>query len=110
MLLSNEYAISSREVMKNEFLYFDYFSNNLIKALENYRSNIYSYPLPIVIKYCDKIYRTKDYKFLLNDLIDEQILRMHPSIRETMIDYIRREKEDIKLFYKFQEVLHINNQ
>lgn len=70
---------------------------------------MYSYPLPIIVKYCDKIYRTKDYKHLLNELIDEQILKMYPTIRATMIDYILCEKKDVKLFYKYQEVLGISN-
>ena len=85
--------------MKNEFLYFDYFEGKLSQALQEYYNVFYSFPQPIVIKYSSAIYGLKEYRHLLDQLIEKDILKMHPQIRKTVRNYILGYREDIKLLY-----------
>ena len=101
-LLKNKYAISSNEAMKDEFIYFDYFSGKLSDAIYNFQNYFGDVPLSIIIKYASKICGMRSYRHLLKKLFDEELLKAQPELAKTMRNYINKECQEMHTLYMLQ--------
>ena len=98
-MLKNKFALSSREAMKDEFIYFDHFDGKLSDAIYQYQSYMGQVPQSILIKYASKIGGMKNHRHLLHQLINEELLKAQPELAKTMRNYINKECQEMHLLY-----------